>query len=152
MTTSLDRPAWQPLREARIDPSALLTMLNLLQVLEAGLAIEQGGTQAGGPQPGLVGTVSAKGTVAFFGGEAMPGAFRIESDFGKFRAGDTVVFVQGGWSEGRFVIVEHGSGDWRVHRCETRHGLQFLVAGDAILFDPDNHTIIGIAVERREPL
>lgn len=82
----------------------------------------------------------------------MPGAFRIEHDFGPFRVGDTVVYAPSDWEDGRYVIVDHADGTWRAHRCETRHGLRFLVSSEAVLFDPDRHTIVGAAFERRERL
>lgn len=124
-------------------------LMNVLQVLGAGLAVEQGAEAA---TTQLVGTLSAKGEVAFFGGAAMPGAIRIDNDFGPFKALDTIVFAAGGWEDGRYVLVEHADGTWRVHRCEARHGLQFLVSAEAILYVPESHKIIGQAVERRERL
>jgi hypothetical protein len=54
--------------------------------------------------------------------------------------------------EVKIVIVEHGPGDWRAHRCESRHGLRFLVSGDAVLYDEARHKVLGVAVERRERL
>lgn len=124
-------------------------MLNVLQVLEAGMAIERGEAD---DRP-LVGTIGAKGRVAFFNGAVtMPGAFRIDVDAGPFKAGDTVVYEPGEWADGRYAIVEHEPGDWRVHHCELRSGLQFLVTTEATLYDPDVHTILGLAVERRSRL
>lgn len=63
-----------------------------------------------------------------------------------------MLYDPGDWTEGKMVIVEHEPGDWRLHLCETRNGLRFLVAGDAILFAPERHKIIGMALERRETL
>ena len=82
----------------------------------------------------------------------MPGAFRIDGDFDKLRAGDTVLYEPGDWAEGKLVIVEHEPGDWRLYKCESRSGLRFLVATDAILFVPERHKIIGQALERHERL
>lgn len=93
----------------------------------------------------MAGTIDAHGQVRLLGGvPKMPAVFLVD--------GDRVLIEPGGWTEGKWVLVKHPDGARRMHRCEERHGLRFLVGAEAVLYDESVHLIEGVATDRVERL
>lgn len=128
-------------------------VFNILQVLNLALVVR-------GPEEGalsLVGAVTARGEVTFYGGimsPQLPATLQVEAAlFGRCAPGDKLVMEQPATFEpGKTVLVRHADGRLVVYEARVRGDLRILGAptGDEVLYDEKIHELVANIVERRE--
>lgn len=121
------------------------------RVLGAALSV----AEADEARPLRIGTIDEAGRLMADNPLTFPGIVEVSTAFGPFRPGDQLhVRASDTWELHRWVLVEREGRAPQIAQCAERTGTRVLVdtQGDAVLYEPSRHRVLGRVYGRFEQI